>query len=98
MRRLGPTLLALGVLVGCAARWPDERREAFTRSCLANARRTRPTAPEDALVAYCNCAVERLQERYSPEEFSAIEAESVREKKPAMELVRVVEECATRLR
>ena len=98
MRRLGFMLVALGLLAGCAARWPEENRAAFARSCLANARKTKPTAPEDALVSYCDCAAARLQRRYSLEEFTALEAQSVRENKPAMELVRVVEECAGRLR
>jgi hypothetical protein len=98
VRRLGLTLVALGLLAGCAARWPEENRAAFARSCLANARKTRPTATDEALVAYCDCAAQRLQERYSLEEFTAIEARSVRENKPAMELVYVVEECAGRVR
>lgn len=98
MRRLGLPLAALALVAGCAARWPEENRAAFARSCLANARKTRPTAPEEALVAYCDCAADRLQKRYTLEEFSAIEAQSVRENKPAMELVRVVEDCAGRIR
>jgi len=98
VRRVGLTLVALGLLTGCAARWPEENRAAFARSCLANARKTKPTASEEALVAYCDCAADRLQERYSLEEFTAMEAKSVRENKPAMELVRVVEDCAGRLR
>jgi hypothetical protein len=98
MRRVGLTLVAFGLLAGCAARWPEENRAEFTRSCLANARKTKPTAPEDALAAYCDCAATRLQERYSLEEFTAIEARSVRENKPALELVQVVEDCAGRLR
>jgi hypothetical protein len=71
---------------------------AFGRACMANARKSRPTASEAALTSYCDCAAKRLQDRYSLEEFTAIEAKSVRENKPALELVRVVEECAELLR
>ena len=91
-------VLALSLLAACGARWPEENRAAFTRSCLANARKTRPTASEDALAAYCDCTASHLQARYSLEEFTALEAQSVRENKPAMEIVRAVEECAGRLR
>ena len=91
-------VLALCFLAACSARWPEENRAAFARSCLANARKTRPTATEDALVAYCECTASHLQARYSLEEFTALEARSVRENKPAMEIVRAVEDCAGRLR
>ena len=94
----GAALLALGLLAACGPRWPEENRAAFARSCLANARKTRPAATEEALVAYCDCTADHLQARYSLEEFTALEAQSVREKKPAMELVRAVEDCAGRLR
>src|SRR5262245_9382967 len=100
-RRPRPRLVLLllpGLLASCAARWPEENVAAFSRACLANARRTRPTASEATLTAYCDCAAKRVQDRYSLEEFTAIEAQSVRENKPAMELVRVVEECAGLLR
>jgi hypothetical protein len=95
---VGLSLLALGLLAGCAARWPEENREAFTRNCVATAQKTKPTASEEAIESYCDCAADRLQERFSLEEFMALEAQSVRENKPPMELVRVVEECAGRLR
>lgn len=91
-------MLALCLLTACGAPWPEENRAAFARSCLANARRTRPTASEEALVAYCDCTATHLQARYSLEEFTAMEAQSVRENKPAMEIVRAVEDCAGRLR
>jgi hypothetical protein len=91
-------VVALCLLAACGTRWPEENRAAFARSCLANARKTQPTAPEAALVAYCDCTADHLQKRYSLEEFEAIEAKSLREKKPPMELVEVVEECARRLR
>lgn len=90
--------VALCLLAACGARWPEENRAAFARSCLANARKTRPTATEEALGAYCECTANHLQARYSLEEFTALEAQSVRENKPAMEIVRAVEECAGRLR
>ena len=98
MRRVGLSLLAFGLLAGCTARWPDDTRDAFTRNCLANARKTKPTASEEELASYCDCAADRLQERFSLEEFTALEAQSMRENKPPIELVRVVEECAGRLR
>jgi hypothetical protein len=98
VRRVGVSLLALGLLAGCAPRWPEENREAFSRSCLATARKTQPTAPEEALTSYCDCTADRLQDQFSLEEFMALEARSVRENKPPMELVRVVEECTGRLR
>ena len=98
MRRVGLSLLALALLAGCAARWPEENREAFARNCIATAQKTRPTASEAAIKSYCDCAADRLQERFSLDEFMALEAQSVRENKPAIEMVRVVEECAGRLR
>ena len=98
MRRVVLSLLAVGLLAGCAARWPEENREAFMRNCLGQARKTQPTAPVEALTSYCECTVDRLQERFSLKEFEALEAQSVREKKPPMELIRVVEECAGRVR
>jgi len=91
-------MLALGCLAGCTSRWPEENREAFARSCLATARKNKPKAPEQPLVDYCDCAADRLQRRFTLEQFEAIEARSMREKKPAMELVEVVEECAGRIR
>ena len=88
-------LLALAMVLGaCGSRWPEVNVRAFTDACLENARRARPDAPESALVAYCDCAVRRLQDDYSVEEFAAIEERSRRERKPAIEIVRVVEECA----
>lgn len=98
LRRVGLSLVTLGLVAGCAARWPEENRAAFARSCLANARKTRPQAAEQSLVDYCDCAADRLQRRFTIEQFEAIEAKSLREQKPAMELVEVVEECAGRLR
>jgi hypothetical protein len=85
-------------LAACGARWPEENRAAFARSCLANARKTRPTASEKALVSYCECTARHLQARYTLEQFTALEAQSVRENKPALEIVRAVEECAGQLR
>lgn len=90
--------VALALLASCASRWPEENVAAFSSACLANARKTRPSAPEAVLKDYCNCTLERLQSRYSLEEFTAIEARSMRENKPALELVEVVEDCAGRLR
>jgi hypothetical protein len=91
-------VLMLVAAAGCAAQWPEENRAAFTSACLANARKTRPGTSEEALAAYCKCAVERAQAEYTLEEFKALEAQSVRENKPAMGLVRLVEDCAGRLR
>ena len=96
-RRLG-LMLAAGLLASCATRWPEENVAAFGRSCLANARKSRPDASEAALIAYCDCAAERLQAEYSFAEFEALEAETLRTNKPALGLVRVVEECGTRMR
>lgn len=90
--------MALCLLSACGARWPEENRTAFTRSCVATARKTRPAASEESLVAYCDCTAEYLEARYSLEEFTALEAQSVRENKPPMEIVRAVEDCADRLR
>ena len=94
----GLTLVALCLLTACGARWPEENRTAFARSCIATARKTKPAASEESLVAYCDCTAEHLQARYSLEEFTALEAQSVRENKPPMEIVRAVEDCADRLR
>ena len=91
-------MLALCLLAACGARWPEENREAFVRSCLATARKTKPTASEEALVAYCECTANHLQARYSLEEFTALEAKSVRENKPPLEIVRAAEDCGGRLR
>jgi hypothetical protein len=97
--RVGVAFLAAAVLLaGCASRWPEENAAAFEQSCLTNARRSRPEAPEEAHRAYCRCALDRLQARYSLSEFEALETQSVREQKPALELLRVVEECAGRVR
>jgi hypothetical protein len=90
--------LALCLLAACGARWPEENRAAFTGSCLAQARKTRPAAAEEALAAYCECTVDYLQARYSLEEFTAMEARTKRDNKPPIEVVRAVEECAGRLR
>jgi hypothetical protein len=90
--------VALCLLAACGARWPEENRTAFTGACLANARKTRPAASEESLVAYCDCTAEYLQARYSLEEFTALEAKSVRENKPPVEIVQAVEDCADRLR
>jgi hypothetical protein len=98
VRRFGISLVALGLLAGCGPRWPEENLEAFTRACLANARKQKPDAPEQALVDYCRCTADGLQRRYTIEQFEAIEQRSMREKKPAMELVEVVEECTGRSR
>ena len=98
MRRVGLSLAALALLAGCGARWPEENRDAFTRNCLATARKNKPQAPEQALVDYCDCAADGLQRRYTLEQFEAIEQRSMREKKPATELIEVVEECARRFR
>jgi hypothetical protein len=98
LRQLLGLTLGAGLLAACAAHWPEENVVAFSRSCLANARKSRPDASEAALVAYCDCAAQRLQAEYSLAEFQALEAESLRTNKPALALVRVVEECGSRVR
>ena len=98
MRRVGLSLVAAALLAGCTQRWPEENREAFTRSCLASARKSKPEAPERALADYCECTADKLERRFTLEQFEAIEQRSMREKKPAMELVEAVEECTGRAR
>jgi len=98
VRRVGLSLVAAALLAGCTQRWPEENREAFTRSCLATARKNTPEAPEQVLADYCNCTADHLQRRFTLEQFEAIEQKSMREKKPAMELVEAVEECTGRAR
>ena len=98
LRRALVLVLSAGLLASCANRWPEENVAAFGRSCVANARKSRPGADEATLVAYCDCAAERLQAEYSLEQFEALEAESVRTNKPALGLVRAVEECGSRMR
>jgi hypothetical protein len=98
VRRVGLSLVAAALLAGCTQRWPEENREAFTRSCLATAHKNKPEAPEKVLVDYCECTADRLERRFTLEQFEAIEQKSMREKKPAMELVEAVEECAGRVR
>ena len=67
-------VLGAAVVLGCRSRWPEENVLAFKRSCLFKARSSAPKLSDAALIAYCDCAAEKMQARYTFEEMSKREA------------------------
>lgn len=103
-RRLGGMVMrafgigcCLAVLASCTSGWPEENVLVFKQSCLAKAKTTSPAAPEAALAAYCNCTAERLQKRYSFEEFTEQEARMAASGQIPAEVQDVVGECRAAL-
>jgi hypothetical protein len=64
--------------------YPQEARRTFLQAC---------DAQEGASRAACECALERIEERYSFEEFRRIDAAAARGQQPPREVTRIAENC-----
>ena len=80
--RLGAWVVVLGavvalgavIMLGRRSSWPEEATVTFKHSCLSSARSANQTASDAALMAFCACALAKMQARFTYEEMAKLEA------------------------
>lgn len=84
MRRVAPLLLVLAL--GCAAAhhdYPPEMVDTFIRGCTTGGQSE----------AVCRCSLDRIQSRYTLEEYRALEQRVARGTASPAEIVQLTAEC-----
>ena len=92
MRRVA---LALAVtLVACGGHgWPEDVERNFVDSCRYSARKATATPTDAAIEKYCRCALERMERRYTADEFHQLEDRLRTDQALAAEQAKVVADC-----
>jgi hypothetical protein len=87
--------VALAVtLVACGGRgWPEDVERNFVDSCRYSARKATATPTDAAIEKYCRCALERMERRYTADEFQRLEDRLRTDQALAAEQAAVVADC-----
>ena len=78
-----PTPVAVG------RRYPEEVRQGFIQACVESTTQ----ASRDKAEGYCNCAVTKIEERFTLDEFVRLSLEMQKTNKLPDELVPIITDC-----